>query len=356
VSARREFDVAVLGGGPTGLVAALAASKQFRTVLIIDRIPALDDLCRIEAIPARTLALLVELGVDPRALGADRLFHGRWASWETAEPHWHPGPQTAHIERPRLEVALFQAVNATKKVTIILDRASPRCGKDFSGPGWHARNLIDATGRSSRTARSRIRPKRPWVSRFFLAPYSGGTREFCIAALRNGYAYRLASSDRIGVGFVGGSGLLKMSAAELEQMLRDENAQWLGEGLIPLAAMKQGRLGVSAVQWATAGRSMLVGEAALARDPLSSQGLAASISDAFYGVAALAAADPRAIQDRHAANLASHLVYLRESISRCRFHMCPAWSGYEQFIAANSGRLRGSRPPVLRDGRLSAGE
>ena len=135
-------------------------------------------------------------------------------------------------------------------------------------------------------------------------------------------------------------------------MLRDEGAGWLLEGMPSLSSMARGASGTSSLQWAQSGRAALVGDAALARDSLSSQGLAASISDALYAVAAIESGDMKSLRARHATNLSAHLTYLNEVLTRCRFRETPLWHAYETFVAENAWRQTDWTHPVLRDGRL----
>ncbi len=356
MSSNRQFDIVVLGAGPAGLVSALAAAKSARTALVLNRLPATDDPVRIDAIPARTLALLVELGVNPRDLGAATLNDGGWASWEAPTPSWRHGAKTAHIERPRLEQALLSAVRRTGVITLIADGTQPRWIKEFVGNGWRSRVLIDASGRSSVTARSRTRPDRPWASRFFWSERRGvsASPEFRIAALSSGYAYRLGSADRIGIGIAGRGPWLNRTPEQIEQVLRKEGAGWLCDGMPPLSSLECGASGACSVQWTNAGQATVVGDAALARDSLSSQGLAASLSDALYAVAAITSGNSDAIEDRHAANLLAHLTHLHESLTRCRFVQSPLWGTYRTFVADKLQNQPGGEQPVLRDGRLLA--
>jgi 2-polyprenyl-6-methoxyphenol hydroxylase-like FAD-dependent oxidoreductase len=351
----RQFDIAVLGGGPAGLVSALAASQQARTVLVLDRLSSTQASLRIDSVPARTLALLVELGIDPRALGADRLHNGRWSSWDAAEPVWRMGAQTAHIERPRLEQALFEAVRAAGLVTVLVDGMRPRWTKGFSGNGWRAQNLIDATGRAAVTARTRKRPARPWASRFFWTARGKIAPEFRMAALPCGYAYRLGSAGHIGLGIAGRGRWLNADPSALERLLRDEAADWLLDGMPPIASMTRGASGTCSLQWAGGGRGIPIGDAALARDSLSSQGLAASISDALYAVAAIASGDVAALRERHKANYASHIHHVTELVGRCRFRETPLWRDYETFLMQAASRQTATSYPVLRDGRVVEG-
>jgi 2-polyprenyl-6-methoxyphenol hydroxylase-like FAD-dependent oxidoreductase len=353
VSPNRHFDIAILGGGPAGLVSALAASKQARTALVLDRLPFMNASVRIDSIPARTLALLVEFDIDPRMLGAECLHKGRWASWDAAMPTWRPGAQTAHIERPRLEQALFEVARATRSITILVDGTRPRWTKGFVGAGWRAQTLIDATGRASVTARARKRPDRPWASRFFWTARRDLAPEFRMAALSCGYAYRLGSANHIGLGITGRGRWLNADPPALERLLHEEAAGWLLEGMPPISCLAQGASGTSSVQWASGGHGVLIGDAALSRDSLSSQGLAASISDALYAIAAVTSGDLPSLRKRHRTDLASHLNHLTELVSRCRFRELPLWHTYEVFLAETASRQTASSYPALRDGRLT---
>ncbi len=334
----RNFDVVVLGGGPAGLVAALLASRCARTALVVDRLPRLDDPPRIDAVPARTLAFLVEFGIEPSRLGVDCLNSGRWASWDSELPVWHQSAETAHLERPRLEVALLDAVRGSGDITIIMDRAKPQWRRRFVGAGWRGRTLIDATGRAAVMSHSSVRPPRPWASRFFWTTrqMTPATPEFRIAALPDGYAYRLGSELTIGIGFVGRGPLLKVDADTLDHTLREGKASWLAEEMPPLSAMLPGASGASSLQWSKPGRAASVGDAAIARDALSSQGLAAAMSDAHHAVTAMRTGDDTVLHRRHATNLRAHLDYLQELLVRCRFRERPLWQTYLQFLASNS--------------------
>lgn len=342
------FDIAVLGGGPAGLMAALAAAKLARTALIVDRVPHSDGPFRIDVIPARTLALLAEYGVDPRAIGAEALFDQQCISWETEAPRWSQNARTAHIERPLLECALFDALRGTSRVEIIVERAWPR---GFEGGSWQAKHIIDATGRAAVTARQRVRLQSAWAGRFYwtsrrAAPKA--TPEFRIAAMPDGYAYRLGSSRHIGIGFVGRGEFLNADPA-----LALQSASFLFDDMPEFALMKRGATGIASVQWSIPGSAALAGDAMIARDALSSQGLAASLSDALYAVAAITSDRLECLDLRQAENLFAHLTLLKEQIMRCHYRTTPIWQAYDQFIGERMAYLAKSRnAPSLWQGRI----
>jgi len=354
VSRPKQYDIAVLGGGAAGLAAALMAAKSAQTILVLNRPLDPHAPLRIDGIPARTLALLVEFGIAPRAIGADRLHDRQQTCWATDTPQWNRGPQTAHIERPALEAALFEAARANGRIDIVVDRVKPKYRRCFTGTGWSARHLIDATGRAAVTARARLRPHPAWGSRFFWTRRTAvrAGPEFRIAALPGGYAYRLGSANHIGIGLVGRGALLKSDAAALLRLLRQADGQWLCRDMPPLQAMNRGASAVTSVQWAVPGPAALIGDASIARDPLSSQGLAASLSDALYAVAAIATGDSDGLRARQAENLRAHLLHLHATLMQCRYLDNAHWTAYERFIAANiTGRA--DRPAsALRHGRL----
>lgn len=342
------FDIAVLGGGPAGLVAALSAAKLARTALILDRVPNSDGPFRIDVIPARTLALLAEFGVDPRAIGAEALFGQQCISWETETPRWNENARTAHIERPLLECALFDTLLTDNRVAIIVERARPH---GFEGGSWQAKHIIDATGRAAVTARQRIRLRPAWASRFYWTLRSAAPKaapEFRIAALPGGYAYRLGSSRHIGVGFVGRGEFLNADPA-----LALKGARFLFDDMPEFAIMKRGATGIASVQWSIPGSAALAGDAMIARDALSSQGLAASLSDALYAVAAITSDRLESLDLRQAENLFTHLTLLKEQITRCHYRTTPLWQLYGQFIGERMAYLAKSRDaPSLWRGRI----
>jgi flavin-dependent dehydrogenase len=334
VSDRNSFALAILGAGPAGLAAALIAARSVRVVLIADSIPGRSSDLRIEAIPARTLAMLAEIGLEPSSLGATALHDGHWSSWDTEEPLFRAGAPTAHVERPALERALFARVCA-ERIAFLVEPGAPRHdGSVFWGPGWRAPHLIDATGRTAVTARKRVAAAHPWASRFFWSDNAEerATSAFAIAPLRDGYAYRIGSGARVGLGLVGRSSLLRAASGRAAEILREENAHWLLDGLPPLARMNIGASGPCSVQWATGSRASLIGDAALARDALSSQGLAGSLSDAFHAVEAIQNGEPKRLAERHATNRASHLALLSELIGRCRMREAPLWRDYANHL------------------------
>jgi len=334
VTATRAFDIAVVGGGPAGFVAALAAARHARVVLVTGRLPSETSPVRIETVALRTLALLTEFGLSPASLGVREFHKGGWSSWEQAQPEWQPHAGTAHIERPLLEQQLFQAVCAAG-IPVIVERWPGAAGGTFVGTGWRASHLIDASGRNAVSAKHRDRPPRPWAGRFLWTPRhrTQASPEFRIAPLAAGYAYRAGSADRIGIGLVGRRELLSAPLGRLERLLTCE-ADWLLDGMPALSSLTMGATGVCSLQWSSGSSASLVGDASLARDVLSSQGLGCSLSDAFYAVAEIVQGRQGLLAQRHRENRAMHLKMLQETLARSRFGDRPLWRDYAGYLRA----------------------
>jgi hypothetical protein len=88
---------------------------------------------------------------------------------------------------------------------------------------------------------------------------------------------------------------------------------------------------------------------------LSSQGLAASLSDALYAVAAIMSGSPDNLRLRQAENLSAHLAYLKEQLMRCRYYDSPLWSAYERFISETTADdIENQVALAIRHSRLEA--
>jgi hypothetical protein len=350
-------------------VAALAASRRATTVLVAARLPAAEDPPRVEAVPARLLSTLLDFGIHPRAVGAERLHDRRAAAWEGAAPVARQAPWTAHVERPQLECALLAVLLASGRVAVVLDATAPAVGPParparrpdrpaWFGAGWQARRLIDATGRRAITATRRVRAPAPWSGRTFWAARAdcSATEEFRIAALPDGYVYRLGAATHVGLGFVGRGTRAGADPHDLAARLWEAEAGWMLDGLPDLRAMRPGRPQPATVQWAAAGPGVRIGDAALARDVLSSQGLATGISEALYA-AAIATEDDRVLfARRQLGERVAHLAALGETVARCRFREAEPWARYRTFLERYSASPRApsrpSRAVGLRRGRI----
>jgi 2-polyprenyl-6-methoxyphenol hydroxylase-like FAD-dependent oxidoreductase len=324
----RPFDVAVLGAGPAGLLAALQFARSGRRVVIVsNRLPAPDDAQRVDAVPASFVALLVELGINPTAVGVNRLYRARLAAWSSAEPIATEGASCAHLERPALDIALLAAA---KGAGCTIRSRFRRDGEAVGGRDWTADHFVDATGRAAVSAARHVRAPKPWIARTFWTSQCADKREFAIAQLPNGYAYRLGSAATLAFGVVGRRDAVVGSALDIAQHLR-LHARWILEDLPPLAEWRTGRACPASVQWSEGG-GLRIGDAALARDALSSQGLAAGAAEAMQACAMRGARDRALIVSRQREQRNAHLRALLSVLESGRFSQAPVWRGYIDFV------------------------
>jgi 2-polyprenyl-6-methoxyphenol hydroxylase-like FAD-dependent oxidoreductase len=352
----RQARAIVLGAGPAGLVSALELSKHYPTTLIARRFSSREDATRIEAVPAALLAFLVELGIPPHEVEIDCLHDSRRIAWDQEAPIENRSPAAAHVDRAVLDAALLRRVRASKRIRVVFP--APRF-IDYALQAAKRDNLflIDATGRKSISAQNTIHPAKPWAARTFLAQRRSSKEDpaMSIAALPEGFVYRLGSSRHVVLGITGRNTAVAGTPSDLQHRLLEAGAAWILDGLPPLAKMIPGKASVASVQWSTGGVGFRVGDAALARDSISSQGLAAGISDALYGASAIRNGDDLALLlQRQAEQRQAHLSSLGQTIANCRFRHERTWREYSEFIAQHLASEPVASRVALRAGRMAA--
>ena len=321
----------VLGAGPVGLFAALRAKQLGLSVEVVtDRLPTAGDPCRLEAVPAQMIALLVEFGVHPRLLGVDRTHGGRLTQWRSREVIATDAPASVHISRPALEVALLSLADRSG----VRIRAVGNSAATAIAAAVDAGSLIlDSSGRSAATAARVARSEVPLVCRTFTQAAGVGPDldGFAVAAGPEGYAYRLGNSQRVTLGVVGHGGLLRGSAESVVENIR-AFAPWIVEG-IDSEQLAPGCAGAASLQWCEVASQGIqpVGDASIARDALSSQGLAIGISDALRAVSE-AEKQKKFDLEPLASQLAHHRKRVGDLIAESPFGSAPQWRGYLEFL------------------------
>lgn len=143
-------DLVIVGGGPAGLVLALAARQRGLTVTVVDkRRPPLDKPCGEGIMPAG-VTMLAGLGVSFRS-GEARAFRGiRYLDGDVvAEGDFPPGRHGLGVRRPTLHAVL---VAAAERAGTELRRAWRRPGSSSAGecrrsPGrWRHGSWPERTG------------------------------------------------------------------------------------------------------------------------------------------------------------------------------------------------------------------
>ena len=313
---RRGLTV-VLGAGPVGCMAALAAARTGPVILYGRRDNPGPP--RVDSVPAPLLALLLEFGVHPAQIGVSELEDTRMASWGSRDPVVLRTRATAHVMRPELDRALRREVERSPAVTIVptLDHHAWRT----------AARVIDASGRSAVSALRRVQPAEPFVARTITATgqFSRAARAFQLAAMPGGYVYRLGTPALLTFGIVAPK-RFRHEAVACE--LRRLGLGWILSGLPSLETMPAGRSGIASVQWSEGTHHPIrVGDAALARDSLSSQGIANGLSDALH-----ASKDETGLWRRHKEERQAHLTSLVREIEWCWCGSSSNWMGYQTFL------------------------
>lgn len=309
------FDVAIVGAGPAGSALALRLARAGARVALIER--QRGRAFRVgETLPPAIAPRLQRLGVwdrfmDTRPRASDHML----SSWGAAELQSqsfiaHPHQYGWQIDRARFDAMLAQAAVDAGAVL----HAGCRV-RDFDGDGaagrrlqmegseaaLHARWLVDASGRSARIA-ARLGSERIRIDDLIgvVLLFAGGdegdaTRGAMIEAVREGwwYAARLPGGEEL---------VVFMTDADLLQGAGDPTDFALGR----LAAAPHTKRRVQGLRpppratvWPAASQRLAcaagagwlaVGDAALARDPLSSSGIDFALASAELACATLVAA------------------------------------------------------------------
>jgi hypothetical protein len=327
--ARTSRDTAILGAGPAGLAAALSLSSWGGVRIITPGLPAATDVPRVDMVPAAFVAFLLELGIHPGQIGVRDLHDVRRIAWSDAVSEAVRGSAVAHVERPALELALLAALERMSGFKIVPSPADP------------GERVIDATGRRSVSATRTTGLAKPWVARVFCryGVFDKADQAFRLAALPAGYVYRLASPRLLAIGVVVSKAAGGMTPKDIEKYVHAAGAGWVLKGTGSLGSIQAGKGGVASVQWSAGPAATLrVGDASLARDSLSAQGLCFGISDAVSLVRNPGHADRW--PDREREQLKRHLAFLAHAMERSRFRAAKPWAEYRRFLDGASGLPR----------------
>lgn len=313
-------DTTVLGSGPVALAHALFAARHGPVVLAGRPVPPSPA---VESLPAVALTLLLELGITPTELDVDRLARDRLVAWEQAEPESRTSPACAQLDRATLVTALWQRITRCPQIRVV-GRLHARPGATVTDP------LVDATGRRAVTAQDHIRPHQPWIAASCTFPRHTLDPTMRLAAGPDGYAYRLGSASWLTVGWAG-PGTPPRDADGLRRRIVNAGAGWLIEQAPPEGVPTTRRVASLSVPVRGCGPVVALGDAALARDALASQGGSIGLSDAR--LAAESAISSEELAQRAADGRERHLRFLTRVLDSCRHRHNPAWSQYRQWVA-----------------------
>ncbi|MBZ4324093.1 NAD(P)/FAD-dependent oxidoreductase [Streptomyces huiliensis] len=287
------IDVLVAGGGPAGLAAAVhAALRGLETVVVEPRAAPVDKACGEGVMPSGAAAL--------RALGV--------------EAPGHPLRGIRYVDGPRSVTADFRGGTGLGVRRTVLHAALHRRAADLGvrfAPGrvgtvvqdtdgvtageWRARWLVAADGLHSPLRRTLglALPARPVVRyglrrHFHVSPWSDHVE---VHWSRHGEAY----VTPVGEGLVGVAVLSRERRCYDEHLASHPALAWLS-GAAPASAVRGAGPLLQRTRARTAGRVLLVGDAAGYVDALTGEGIALGLATAEAAVRCLAAGRPRAYE------------------------------------------------------------
>lgn len=326
---RTQADVLVVGGGPAGAAAAATLARAGRQVVVVDRARFPRDKICGDGLTAGALPLLQQLGVEPAAIPSWRVVtdvvvappHGRPATFSFPQGQ---GAYAVAARRVELDAAVLDAARAAGAT--IHDGAALVAARDdgeavtaqVDGLGEvRARYAIGADGMWSplRKALGLAVPGYRGESHAF-RQYLRGVAEPARRSLwvwfepdlLPGYAWSFPLADgSVNVGFGihrGGSTTIGQMATVWRDLLRRPRLaevlgdRWEAEGphrAWPIPA-RVDRITLAA------GRTLFVGDAAAATDPMSGEGIGQALSTGIGAAQAILASgphDPQQARERY---------------------------------------------------------
>jgi flavin-dependent dehydrogenase len=303
------FDVLIAGGGPGGAAAALVLARAGRQVLLLDATPP--DPARLkvgESLPPAARPLLRDLGLlDGLEAEGHLRSSGTSSAWGSSQAVatdfvFDPNGSGWHLDRPRFDRLLRLAAGAAGAE--VREGVAVRVSARSDG-GWRldlgegeevsARTLVDATGRRASVARAlgarRVRCDR-LVGLVGTCSARAGDLDArtLVEAVPEGWWYTaLVPGERRVVAFMTDADLVPVGprtpAGFRALLARTEHvAPLVGEAAIePQTEAAHG----SRLEPATGDGWLAVGDAALAFDPLSSQGIMTALYTGMVGAQAL---------------------------------------------------------------------
>lgn len=289
-----EYDVAVIGAGPAGVVAARCLVQQGWRVAVID--PCLSSTMRMETLPAAGVMLAQQLGLGDALAAACR---GRVRA---ARLYWRAKPETRCfgrdgpwvLERPDLDRALRALVPKERFIVGRLRSAHPsedHISLRIESGTVTARYALDARGRVAHRVRGQTAA--PIAALGFTARLDMAIPDctMLLHALAQGWLWGVAMPQSLvsGAVFLPVQKLAGLDAAQRQILL----AQYLAKaGLHPLRHVHAGPVWPAMMRTVRdpfiAGRLLRIGDAALARDPIASHGLVHALRSGAQAAAAIA--------------------------------------------------------------------
>jgi hypothetical protein len=243
--------------------------------------------------------------------------------------------------------ALWRRIDTCRAIDLIAPpAASSGCNR---APGRRlpirATQIVDARGRTAATTGRHLRPPQPWLATTCTVTRSGIPGGLRLAAAPNGYGYRLGSAQHLTIGWVA-PGRPPRTTGDLRAALSARDTHWLLDGveLVGPLTIRVASLGLRPPPAAIGGSEVhvgpfvataepiTIGDAALRRDALASQGLSIGLSDAR--LTARTDWTAAAGADRTNDSTRRHIRSLLDVLATSRYRHRLAWRSYAAWIGS----------------------
>jgi flavin-dependent dehydrogenase len=351
-----ETDVVVIGGGPAGSVTALELSREGYSVAIIER-SNYKNIRVGETLPPSIRRLLTDLGLWDRFIAQNHSASvgicSVWGQPDLRENDFIVNPYGLgwHVDRSRFDrmlvqaaedkgAVLYQGTRLTSLEKDAKERWKVEINQEARSKKVHARFLVDASGRASMASRRQGAEKKSWdrlvgMVSFFLPSTRNeiGSTHTLVEAVEDGWWYSAVLPDlRMIVAYMTDADLCpnvsKTPAFFLSQLKQALHTQ----SRIKFCYLRAGPRVYAAnscrLNTITSGSWLATGEAAVAFDPLSAQGIVKAIESGIHAAHAIRdywSNDPHAL-NRYAAAIGEDFIsYLR--MRHAYYSRETRWSG-----------------------------
>ncbi len=286
------FDVAIVGGGPVGLVAAIEARLAGLSVVVIEQRAGVIDKACGEGLMPGALPLLARLGVDPPGMPIMGITYHQGAR---SVSHRFAGSPGRGVRRTTLHDELLRRADelGAVRMTVRLRRVE-QTGDGVLVAGLSARYLLACDGLHSTVARLvglafpvPTGGRRYGIRQHYALPPWGDTVEVHYGRRAEFYVTPVAPNE-VGIAMLG-SRHTDFDAAlaeipELAARLAGAPVSSSRRGAGPFRQHTRAR---------TAGRVLLVGDASGYVDAITGEGLRLGFAEAAAAVGCIAVDDPR---------------------------------------------------------------
>ena len=288
----QSFDVAIVGGGPIGLVAAIEARLAGLTVVVIEQRDGVIDKACGEGLMPGALPMLDRLGVDPDGMPIMGI---TYTQGSRSVSHRFAGAPGRGVRRTTLHAALSKRADelGVVRVTAKVD-ALEQTVDEVRVAGMTARYLLACDGLHSTIARlvglalpAPKRSRRYGIRQHYAMKPWGDTVEIHYGHRAEIYVTPIAANE-VGVAMLGAQ------HTDFDQAIADIPDLAARLHGVPLVSSRRGAGPFrQRTRARTTGRVLLVGDASGYVDAITGEGLRLGFAQALAAVGCIVADDPR---------------------------------------------------------------